>query len=101
MRHSPSGTVGAEREVGPAPNASGEGDGSATFRKEVLGDGELQEWDGDRRAGLRAGGPVGWMRCAGAGLGIPATPHPAAQSQGHTSSLYSLIHVKQDTFPFE
>lgn len=97
MRDSPSGAVGAEREVGPAPNASGEGDGSApgpaartaTFRREVLGDAELREWDGDRRDGVRAAEPAGWARCAGAGLGIPATPRPAAQSQA-TLPVYTV-----------
>lgn len=43
----PSGTVGAEREVGPAPVARGEGDGSVPGRKEVSGDAERWQRDGD------------------------------------------------------
>lgn len=51
MKDPPSGTVGAEQEVGPAPMASGEGDGSVPGRKEVSGDAERWERDGDLRAG--------------------------------------------------
>lgn len=90
MRNSPSGAVVAERELGPAPNAGGEGAGSdpgpSAQRKEVfLGDAELREWDGDLRDGLGAAEPAG----AGAELGIPAPPCPAAQSQA-TLPVYTV-----------
>lgn len=73
---------GTVQTRGPQP-------GQPHFRKEVLGDAELWEWDGDLRAGLRAAGAAGWTRCAGAGLGIPATPRPGAQSQA-TLPVYTV-----------